>query len=801
MLFQGQEFAASRAVPVLRRPRAGARRRSVRKGRASSCRSSRASPRPRCTTRAAGPVRPGDVRAVQARLRRARDGTTHRCACTATCCGCAATTRRSAAQRRAASTARCSGREAFVAALLRAAPRTAATTACCSSTSARDLDLARRPSRCWRRPPARRWRVAVVERDPRYGGPGTPPLETRAQLAHPRPRGRRARPDARGRAYDPACGAGEDDRGSGVAPGGAAAPGDRASAGSRARSLSSGGSRCASGGRPRVAGHQRPGRLRLGHGLGRATRRYHGLLVAALPAPLGPHDDAQPPLRAAPAAGRHALRARRPGARGQRARAGRAPSTSPSSGSRPACRSGGTSSTARRSRSASLLPHQQNTVHVTYRLVARRAARPAQAASGAPLPAARGIRPRRARRAATRSPPSRTPTSCPPRAAIRRCACKVYGRARRVHARQRQRVDRCPLPRRGERGYERAASCGAPGTSASDLTADTSATLVASTEAWDTIGALSPEQALPAERERRERLARAPRPAAARSGIGAELVLAADQFIITPAGRVEDAARARAAGDEVRTVIAGYHWFTDWGRDTMISLEGLTLHDGPPRRGGLHPAHVRPLRARRPHPQHVPRRRERGPLPHGRRDALVLPRRRPLPRGDGRPRDARGAPAEARDIVAYHLEGTRFGIRVDPEDGLLARARRAISSPGWTRRCDDWVVTPRRGKAVEINALWYNALRLLEGWTREERGRRRPPQPFADARRAVPRGRSTSASGTRTAATSTTSSKRGRPADDTACRPNQLFAISLDASRARRGALGRRGRRRARASC
>ena len=61
------------------------------------------------------------------------------------------------------------------------------------------------------------------------------------------------------------------------------------------------------------------------------------------------------------------------------------------------------------------------------------------------------------------------------------------------------------------------------------------------------------------------------------SGPRAELVLAADQFIITPAGRVEEAARARAAGDEVRTVIAGYHWFTDWGRDTMISLEGLTL--------------------------------------------------------------------------------------------------------------------------------------------------------------------------------------------------------------------------------
>src|SRR5207249_6415757 len=60
----------------------------------------------------------------------------------------------------------------------------------------------------------------------------------------------------------------------------------------------------------------------------------------------------------------------------------------------------------------------------------------------------------------------------------------------------------------------------------------------------------------------------------------AELVLAADQFIVTPNTRVADAARAQAAGDDVRTIIAGYHWFTDWGRDTMISLEGLTLTTG-----------------------------------------------------------------------------------------------------------------------------------------------------------------------------------------------------------------------------
>src|SRR5207249_2412933 len=103
--------------------------------------------------------------------------------------------------------------------------------------------------------------------------------------------------------------------------------------------------------------------------------------------------------------------------------------------------------------------------------------------------------------------------------------------------------------------------------------------LVASTEPWEAVLALHPAEALPAERERRQRLLAAA-PAAARSRVAAQLVLAADQFLITPAGRVEDAARAHAAGDEVRTVIAGYHWFTDWGRDTMISLEGLTLTTG-----------------------------------------------------------------------------------------------------------------------------------------------------------------------------------------------------------------------------
>src|SRR5690606_16266569 len=135
------------------------------------------------------------------------------------------------------------------------------------------------------------------------------------------------------------------------------------------------------------------------------------------------------------------------------------------------------------------------------------------------------------------------------------------------------------------RGYECCGDLWTPGYFRMELAQDAPGTLVASTESWETIGALTPTDLVQAELRRRRRLVEAARDVP-RTGMVAELVLAADQFIITPSGRVEEAARARARGDEVRTVIAGYHWFTDWGRDTMISLEGLTLCTGRQREAG-----------------------------------------------------------------------------------------------------------------------------------------------------------------------------------------------------------------------
>src|SRR6185369_8254945 len=74
-----------------------------------------------------------------------------------------------------------------------------------------------------------------------------------------------------------------------------------------------------------------------------------------------------------------------------------------------------------------------------------------------------------------------------------------------------------------------------------------------------------------------------------------------------------------------------------------------------------------------------------------------------------------------KEIIDYHRRGTSFGIDVDPAAGLLRQGAEGYQLTWMDAKVGDWVVTPRRGKAVEINALWYNALRLLERWVTDER--------------------------------------------------------------------------------
>jgi predicted glycogen debranching enzyme len=332
------------------------------------------------------------------------------------------------------------------------------------------------------------------------------------------------------------------------------------------------------------------------------------------------------------------------------------------------------------------------------------------------------------------------------------------------------------------RGYESAGDLWVPGFFSADLALGDETALIGSTEAWEVIEALKPREALESEIDRRERLISLADPRA-QGAVPAELVLAADQFVVTP-GRAEDAARARAAGDEARSIIAGYHWFTDWGRDTMISLEGLTLVTG---------RHLEAGYILRSFARHV-------------RDGLIP---NYFPEGD---REGVYHTADATlwffhalarylevtgdlmtldhllpvllDIADHHLRGTRFGIGVDPRDGLLHQGAEGYQLTWMDAKVDDWVVTPRRGKAVEINALWYNALRLLEKWVRD----RRDDTDGEAAARAL-------AAHAEKARESFNQRfwypeggylydvvdgvVHGEPGDDPACRPNQIFAIAL----------------------
>jgi len=193
-----------------------------------------------------------------------------------------------------------------------------------------------------------------------------------------------------------------------------------------------------------------------------------------------------------------------------------------------------------------------------------------------------------------------------------------------------------------------------------------------------------------------------------------DLTSAADQYIV-------------ARGDK-KTVIAGYHWFSDWGRDTMVALPGLTLPTGKPEvaRSIL-----------RTFAQHV----DQGMLPNRFPDAGETPEYNTVDAtlwffeaaraylaytGDLEFVRSELYPVFA-DIIAWHVRGTRYGIKVDPS-GLLSSGEPGVQLTWMDAKVGDWVVTPRRGKPVEIQALWYNALCIMEDLARtfgDEPGQKR----------------------------------------------------------------------------
>jgi len=329
-----------------------------------------------------------------------------------------------------------------------------------------------------------------------------------------------------------------------------------------------------------------------------------------------------------------------------------------------------------------------------------------------------------------------------------------------------------------QRGYAYEGELWSPGFFRVDLTEQSTATLIGSTEPWDIIDVLNPEDVLAAERERRARLLHDAIPKA-RHDFPAELIFAADQFVITPAGRFEEAARAHAAGDEVRTVIAGYHWFTDWGRDTMISLEGLTLITG----RWLEAGYILRTFVHYVRDGLIP-----NMFPDGAKEGVyhtadaTLWFFHALGRYLDRTKDRNTLKfllPTLIDIAEHHLRGTRFNIHVDPNDGLLAQGQEGYQLTWMDAKMDDWVVTPRRGKAVEINALWYNALCLLANWLRET-GDEVSAQVYdehAERERVSFNNRFWFAEGGHLYDVVDVDGGSG---NDPSCRPNQLFAISLD---------------------
>jgi predicted glycogen debranching enzyme len=178
------------------------------------------------------------------------------------------------------------------------------------------------------------------------------------------------------------------------------------------------------------------------------------------------------------------------------------------------------------------------------------------------------------------------------------------------------------------------------------------------------------------------------------------LALAADQFVVK-------------RGENLKTLIAGYHWFSDWGRDTMIALPGICLVTG---------RFDEAKKILRAFAQSV----SQGMLPNRFPDAGGQPEYNTVDAtlwffiaiykyleytgDDGFVRDE--LMPILRDIISWHDRGTRYNIHVD-EDGLLYAGEAGVQLTWMDAKVGDWVVTPRQGKAVEINALWYNALKIL----------------------------------------------------------------------------------------
>jgi predicted glycogen debranching enzyme len=245
------------------------------------------------------------------------------------------------------------------------------------------------------------------------------------------------------------------------------------------------------------------------------------------------------------------------------------------------------------------------------------------------------------------------------------------------------------------------------------------------------------------------------------------LVLAADQFVVK---------RPLPDSPEGLSVIAGYPWFEDWGRDTMISLSGLALATG------------RAEMARRVMATFA-RFVDRGMLPNRFPDGATTPEYNTADAALWYVEAVRGyyaatgddaflgqTYATLADIIGWYRKGTRYGIGQDPADGLLRAGEPGVQLTWMDAKVDGWVVTPRIGKPVEINALWHNALRAMALFARMLKRSPREWETEA-ARVAVGFDRFWNE-----AEGGCFDVLEGPSGNDASVRPNQIFAVSLPAS-------------------
>jgi predicted glycogen debranching enzyme len=324
---------------------------------------------------------------------------------------------------------------------------------------------------------------------------------------------------------------------------------------------------------------------------------------------------------------------------------------------------------------------------------------------------------------------------------------------------------RFALPRERERGLDAEDDHLHAATIRATLRAGESMTVVVSTEpAPGPDGAAAWRRRQAHEDDLIERWTRSWAGAAGAPAWIRHLVLAADQFV---------ASRPLADEPEGMTIIAGYHWFGDWGRDTMIALPGLALATGRPELAG------RVLRT-------FARFLDRGMLPnrfpdHGEQpeyntvDATLwwfeaIRATHAVTGDDALLRDLHPA---LESVVEWHRRGTRYGIAEDPTDGLLHAGEPGVQLTWMDARVGDWVVTPRMGKPVEINALWYNALRTLAAFTRRLH---RPAEAWDEAAERV---QASFARFWYEAGGHCYDVLDGPHGADASLRPNQLLAVSL----------------------